>query len=669
MDENGIMITDGTESFEEQAALPVGRERLLDFDKILEKYKAGKKRLEIRVISAESWWKLRNESEARKQNGIGWDDSFRAKSAWLHNVIISKHADAMENYPEPLVLPREPGDRRQARMLSAVLPVVLEQAGFEGTYDANMWQKLKTGTGVYQITWDPDKQNGLGDIAIRRVDLLSIFWEPGITDIQQSRYVFTVELQDNEVLEANYPQLTGKLKGQKLTVSRFLYDDTVSTEGKTPVIDVYYKRQENGRTVLHYCKYVNDVVLASTENDAVRQAQEAAQRVNELDGVVQELQANGIDPAAAVGGQMQDAMAGPQHFGLYDHGRYPFVFDALWPVEGSPCGYGYVDISMNPQIQLDLLDTAFLKNAMNGANPRYFKQAGSTVNESQFKDINQTFIDVNGRLDDTGIRPIDYNALAGNYLGFYQNKVAELRETSGNTESSNGVSTSGVTAASAIAALQEASGKTSRDAVRSSYRAYSEIIDMVIELVRQFYDLPRTFRIQGENGQEAFATLDNGPMLPQALGFGMEQIGYRLPLFDVKVKVQKRNAYTRASQNELALQLYNMGFFAPQQATPALSCLEMMDFEGIDELRQRISQNGTIFQELQAVAQVALALAQRYEPQNVGMLMQMAPSLMMTGQTMGAAADTKPATMPGEEESGVTQKARAQAARTTEANR
>jgi hypothetical protein len=192
---------------ETERTLPVDAGRIQEFNRVLERYRSGKRGLEKRVVTAENWWKLRNEAEAKKQNGIDWDDSFRAKSAWLHNVIVSKHADAMENYPEPLVLPREPGDREQARLLSAVLPVVLEQAHFESVYDANMWQKLKTGTGVYKIVWDAGKLGGLGDIDIQRVDLLSVFWEPGVTDIQKSRYLFHVELQDNEVLESQYPAL------------------------------------------------------------------------------------------------------------------------------------------------------------------------------------------------------------------------------------------------------------------------------------------------------------------------------------------------------------------------------------------------------------------------------------------------------------------------------
>ena len=644
--------------------LPVDEKRLLDFDKILEKYKAGKKKLESRVVSAENWWKLRNESEAKKKDGIGWENSFRAKSAWLHNVIVSKHADAMEAYPEPLVLPREPGDKQQAKMLSSVLPVVLEQAHFEKVYDDNAWQKLKTGTGVYKIVWDADKLNGLGDIDIQRVDLLSIFWEPGVTDVQKSRYFFHVELQDNEVLETIYPQLKDKLKGQTKTITRFLYDDTVPTDGKSAVVDVYYKVRQNGKTVLHYCKYVNNVVLASTENEQMQQAEAQAQRDSELEPVAQELMAHGIDPTEGVGYGLQ-----AQHVGLYDHGLYPFVFDPLWPIEGSPCGYGYVDISMNPQIQLDLLDTAFLKNAMNGANPRYFMRAGNSVNEEQFADVTQPFVEVTGTLDDVGIRPIDYNALAGNYLGFYQNKVAELRQTSGNTESATGNTPAGVTAASAIAALQEASGKTSRDAIRASYRAFQDIVEMLIELVRQFYDMPRQFRIMGEQGQMQFASMDNSMMQPQPLMVGDQLMGYRLPVYDVKVKVQKRNAYTRASQNELALQLFGQGFFAPQMATPALQALDMMDFEGIDELRQKISMNGTIFQMLQQTQAVALQLARLVDmKENTNLTEQLAAQFQGAGPVMMPAQGGAPAADLAQE-SGVTQKARAQAARTTEANR
>ena len=237
-------------------------ERLRELTAVLQKYKAGKASLERRVVAAENWWKLRNRFEERKQ-GHGSPEGYQSESGWLHNVIVSKHADAMEAYPEPLILPREPGDADEARLLSAVLPCILEQNRFEKTYDAAMWQKLKTGTAAYRVVWDPDKLGGLGDIAIERVDLLNLFWEPGVDDIQNSRYLFCTHLEDEDLLLEQFPQLSGRLHTSPFRATRFVYDDAVDLSGKATVIEVYYKK----RGALHYLKYVGDTVLYASEDE------------------------------------------------------------------------------------------------------------------------------------------------------------------------------------------------------------------------------------------------------------------------------------------------------------------------------------------------------------------------------------------------------------------
>lgn len=573
--------------------LPVDSQRLREFTGILQKYKAGKHSVERRTIAAENWWKLRNQAEERKTSeGLS---GFQAVSGWLHNVIVSKHADAMEAYPEPSILPREAGDRQEAAVLSKIIPVILEQNEFEKTYSDAMWQKLKTGTGVYKVYWDAEKLNGLGDIAIERVDLLNLFWEPGTADIQDSPYFFHTRLENNRELEEAYPQLKGQLKGTGFLASRFLYDDAVSTEGKSTVVDVYYKRKEQGRTILHYCKYVGDRLLYSTEN----------MRLLKLRALTGELP----EEAPQGGG------------GLYEHGLYPFVFDSLFPIEGSPCGYGFIDLCQNSQTQIDMMQTAFIKNTMVGSVPRYFQRVDGAINEDEFLDLNNPIIHVSGNLGQDSLRTVDYRPLSGNYIDMRTSVINELRETSGNTETSVGLVSSGVTAASAIAALQEASGKGSRDATRSSYRAYGKIISLCIELIRQFYELPRQFRITGNMGVERFIDYSNQGLLPQSQSFRGIELGMRLPVFDIKVIPQKSSSYTRLSQNELALQFYQLGFFSPNQADQALACMSMMEFEGKDELMQRICANGTMQRKLSMFQQYALAMTEKYEPERAAELM------------------------------------------------
>lgn len=558
---------------------------------VLQKYKAGKQSLERRVIAAENWWKLRNRFEEDKRPGAASSGDFRAVSGWLHNVIVSKHADAMEAYPEPVILPREPDDRAEAELLSAVVPCILEQNAFERTWSDAMWQKLKTGTAAYRVGWDPDKLGGLGDISIERVDLLNLFWEPGIADIQRSKFVFFTHLEDNDELEEEFPQLRGRLRGNPFTATRFLYDDAVSLDGKSTVVEAYYRRKRAGRTVLHYVKYVGDTVLYSTEE-------------GEGDTTVG-------DGTEAVPCEVDSAIA-PNAIGLYAHGRYPFVLDPLFPVEGSPCGYGFVDLCHNNQTAIDLMRSAIIKNTVVGATPRYFQRIDGSVNEEEFADLGRSLVHVSGNLGEDSLRQIGFSPLSGVYMDVLNSSIQELRETSGNTETSTGNISSGVTAASAIAALQEASGKGSRDSTRSSYIAYAQIVELCIELIRQFYGLPRSFRIAGRAGAEEYIRFSNAGLCPRPQPFGAA-----LPVFDVKVSAQKRNAYSRLSQNELAMELYRMGIFDEGKEQEALSCLRMMEFDGRDELIGRITASMGLrekLDELQKYKALALAFARRYRP-------------------------------------------------------
>ena len=554
----------------EEVLQPIGSKQLKNFTAELQRYNSDLNFTKQRIVASEQWWKLRNTSEEKKTSAIGKDGGFTSKSAWLHNVLVSKHADAMEAYPEPIFLPREPADRQEAEMLSCIVPCILEQNNFEDSYSNVMWQKLKTGTGVYKVTWDATKLNGLGDISIERANILNLFWEPEQEDIQKSKYFFEVSLVDKEELKARYPQLEGKLKGKTFVSARFLHDDRNSKDDKATVVEVYYHKVVDGKDTVQYCAYVEDVVLEATEN-------------------------------------MNSA-------GMYDHGLYPYVFDALYPDEGNPCGHGYVDVCKSPQTEIDLMKTAFVKNAMAGATPRYFRTKNSGVNEEQFNDLSKNLVDVNS-IDERGIKAIEHVSLDSNYVGLLDRAINELRETSGNTETANGVSNSGVTAASALAILTEASGKGSRDSSRASYRAFKKVVEMVVELMRQFYDMPRKFRIMGENGIERYETYTNAGLKIQRTpgAFGQKDV-FRKPVFDIKISAQKKNVYTRVSQNELALQFFKLGFFNTQLMPQVLMCLKMMDFEGKDEVIKEVSKNGTLQQKLEKYMQFSLGLVAKYEP-------------------------------------------------------
>ena len=240
----------------------IGKEEIEKALEILHKYKSGKANLESRVIENEQWFKLRHFEQMR-----GYSDDDDPASAWLFNSIANKHADAMDSFPEVVCLPREKSDTESANALSQILPVIFERNEFEKTYSDAWWQKLKAGTACYGIFWSSRKNGGIGDIEIKQIDILNLFWESGVRDIENSRNLFHTELFDNDYLLSLYPELEGKLKTPTIEVSRYIYDDAVDTSEKSVVIDWYYKVNNGSYDTLHYCKFCNSVILYSTEND------------------------------------------------------------------------------------------------------------------------------------------------------------------------------------------------------------------------------------------------------------------------------------------------------------------------------------------------------------------------------------------------------------------
>ena len=620
-------VIDGFKALEQV----IGREQVQAAQQTLQRYKEGKANLEQKVIQNVQWYKMRHWDYMEKDESKG--SEVKPKSGWLFNCIANKHADAMDNFPSPNFLPREEGDKEEAARLSSIVPVILDQNGFEDSYDDEANDKLTEGTGVYGIFWDASKLNGLGDISVVQCDILSLFWEPGVRDIQKSRNFFSVELMDNDLLIGQYPQLTGKLGGKTVDVSQYIYDDTVDTSNKSAVVDWYYKKYQNGKIVLHYCKFVNDEVLFATENDHQKYPN-----------------------------------------GWYDHGKYPYVFDPLFKIKGSPCGFGYIDVGQSSQEYIDRGNQAIMQNMLANAKPRHFIRKDGSVNEKEYADLSKDFIHVDGNLGQDSIIPVQGKPLSNIYVQVVHDKVDELKETTGNRDVSNGGTTGGVTAASGLAAQMEAGSKLSRDSNKGSYRKFRQVCEMIVELIRQFYDLPRTFRILGENGAEEFVEYSNKGIKPQHLGFqNGVNLGYRTPLFDIEISAQKQSPYSKLSQNQLALEFYSAGFFNPQMADQALACLDMMDFDRKQFIMQKIAQNGTMLQQILMMQQQMLMMAQALDKlQGTNIAEQMAagitggtaPVLTEGGKPPANAGDNK-ALEGAEAEPSHTRKARQRVAEST----
>lgn len=165
---------------------------------------------------------------------------------------------------------------------------------------------------------------------------------------------------------------------------------------------------------------------------------------------------------------------------------------------------------------------------------------------------------------------------------------------------------------------------------------------MVIELIRQFYAEPRSFRTMAENGDLRFVQYSNAGIVEHETLLPDGSVRHVRPVFDITVSAEKQSPFSRAAQNETAKELYGMGLFDPERAIPALVCLDMMDFDGKDKIRQQIQDNAVMLQQFQAAMQLISQLAIA-DPMIGQMAMQaglIAPKQMMAQQQ--AAAQSQP---------------------------
>ncbi len=501
-------------------------------------YRDAKEKRDRSVIENENWfkgehWKYIAGSDAQRIN-------FRPAGSYLLNGIWHRHAEAMENYPQPILLEREEGDRKKAEELSLVVPLILEKNGFRSVYSDMWWYKLKQGSGIYGVFWDNSLENGLGDISIKKIDLLRFYCEPYIDSIQDSRYIFVLSLCPIEEAKRKYPD--ADIKNQNQSMSLKSYFGTEDTRGKVVLVDCYEKcKNNNGKTVIHLTKLIGEKAVYSSKTD--------------------------------------EALC---NSGIYSHGRYPFVVDSMIPIEGSPFGMGMIDVGKNAQAQIDKLEYLIEKNALISSRQRFLVKRDGGIDAAKLSDLSVDFIECDRNVDDSIVRPLQANPPSQTVISCRENKISELKEIIGNRDFSQGDTNKGVTAYAAISALQQAGSKLTRDSIDSSYRAFADVIYMVIELVSQFYSEERSFRITGENGDVSYLKVG-----------GEKSTELSAAVFDIEVVAQKKSPFDAVAHNELVLELYRNGAFSSENREGAIAAVNAMMLDNkqsiirsIEEIRE-----------------------------------------------------------------------------------
>ncbi len=465
-------------------------------------------------------------SIAKATNGI--DSVMECDTPFIFAAIENCRADAIDNYPNANIIEREPEGTEVAELLSKVVEAQLEISDFKSVYKENIRNKLKYGTAVYGVFYDEPR----GNIDIRSIDILDVYVDMHIPDIEDSRFVFVSAAIENDILMHTYPDYANLFMSDAQIET---LTDTYTLKDRTNVLDCYYKKPDG---TVHMMKICDGTVIAATED-----------------------------------------MPGYEN-GLYSHGRYPVVFDVLYPCEHSPFGFGMIDIGKSMQIEINKLDDAITENIMCASKPRYLTKHNGGINEDEFCDISKSIIHYEGDTD--SIRAIDHQSINEYFLSHREYKKDELKEILANRDFQQGGTMGGVTAASAIETLRQAGEKRSRAIINDTYDSFKHIVYMVIELMRQFFTDERVYRVYDSMGKKSFAKFSNAMMYKP--DFEENGVTFRELMFDIDVVIQRENPYSRESINNTIMQLWSNGIFTAENSDSAVVVLKNMEFDGKERL-------------------------------------------------------------------------------------
>lgn len=534
--------------------------RVAQFADILYKYRDGKQLLDEKIKDNYEWWKqrhwhlLKGRQVAEGSKTVEMvNKEPEPTTAHLFNCIQNKHADAMDNIPELIFLPVSKDDEQTCSILNKIIPVIDERCKFTKTYSECWYDKLIAGAGIYYVGWNQDLYYGLGDVEIKKVDPLKLFWKPGINNIQESPYTFYVEELPSAEVKELYPFLT-ITTGNTLALKEHQKAEQDIEQDIVQLVHCYYKF--NGK--IHYCYFCCGQVIYASENDD----------------------------------RFKDT-------GYYLHGKHPFVIDSCYSIYNSPFGFSLLDVEKPTQELIDKYTQLTVKNVKDNAAGKKFYDRNSGVNLNDLQDPGKEYVAVNS-INDGVIRHVDVKDITANMSGLINNKVEEMNETSGNRDFTQGGTVAGVTSASAIAALQESGSKGSRDLIKNTYEAMKELGEMQIEILRQRYQNTRFFRITGTEEEFDFVEFNNQALLPKQVDEDSQgQPILHTPIFDIKIKAQKQSPFSTMANNEQYLNFFKAGMFNPQIADQALLCVELLEFEGKENLIRKLKENGTLLQTVQ----------------------------------------------------------------------
>ena len=449
----------------------------------------------------------------------------------LGSCVDNAIADQIDNLPEAQLLPEREETARSAEEMSDVVSYVLYHAGWPGKYQTIMEDAVVTGTGVAEVFWDAEAEDGEGMVGVLAWHPEDFYPDPAVENLQDGRACFKVTHTTVDWVEAHYPHARGYVgEDRSLPWQEGLGEDAPQDDARTTLIEFWYKRYdaESRCTRVHMAQMAGGALLYSTE-----------------------LGFGGADKAAYADG-------------VYAHGQYPFTLYKFRHVWRRPFGTGLIHDYRETQSAIDRYTKYIDDNARQSSIQRHFIRRGSGINAEDVADMRKTIIEWEGSDIREVLQTVQAQPLSGQVYEMMTYLADSMKQDCGQNQFTRGEAGLGVTAASAIEALQNAGNKITRWHTEIFKDAFREMVEQIIWVLSEYLEPGRTLRIVG--GWDSTGQMRD--RLVTLIAPGAEGAGLMRPAYAVRVQVQKNNPMQIQADNEFLQQVVEVCAKAGQPMPP-----------------------------------------------------------------------------------------------------
>lgn len=482
---------------------------------------------------------LREEHEemrrARLMRQLKQDEKSQTSPAsnTLNSCIDNVIADQIDNMPEAKMVPEREDTAQYAEEMSDVVAYVLYQSNWQEIYRGVMEDAVVTGTGIVETCWDDDAENGDGMVRVRQWHPEDFYPDPVYEDIQDGRGVFKATRTTVAWVEEHYPHAKGYVQADRVSQQDDYWHPMYETPGEdkpTTILEFWYKRWDDKKRKnrVHMAQFAGRALLYSTELE--------------------------------FGGPKK----GEYKEGVYAHGQYPFELFRYRDVFRRPFGTGLVHDYRDTQNAIDRYQKYIDDNARASSIQRHFVRDGSGLSAEDVADMSKVVLQWKGNDIREVLQTTQAAPLNGQVYQIMNYMVDTMKQDCGQNQFTRGEGGLGVTAATAIQALQEAGGKITRMHTESFKASFRNMVEQMMWVLAEYMTPDKVLYIAG--GWDSTENMKDRKIAVSAPRKEGDEL--LKPAYAVRVQVQRNNPLQIQADNEFLMQVAQVCAQAGQPLPP-----------------------------------------------------------------------------------------------------